>query len=162
MNTSLTGWLLDIYPNENDLTLWVIAEDGQRRVLQQDFVPTLYVDGPDARLRKLWKWLSHQQVPVRLQRTKRIDVFKTISTGFTLPTGGPDQQRLISVLGVDVLRPASLDALFRSMVNAFPHLIYYDADISLALRHAAAFGLFQLAYCRLQLDGDRGLDINPP
>ena len=161
MNTSLTGWLLDIYPNENDLTLWVIAEDGQSRCLHQDFVPTLYVDGPDARLRKLWKWLSHQPVPVRLQRTKRIDVFKTISTGFTLPTGGPDQQRLISVLGVDVLRPASLDALFRSMVNAFPDLIYYDADISLALRHAAAFGLFPLAYCRLQLDGDRVLDITP-
>ena len=167
MNTILTGWLLDVYPNETNLTLWVIGDDGQRHRLVQDFTAKLYAAGPAARLRQLWQWLSGQPVPVHLARTQRRDVFHERSAptaGEASPTAGRDETdapRLVTVLAVHVLQPARLEELFRSMLTAFPDLTYYDADISLALRHAAAFDVFPLARCRLELRDQKVVSLLP-
>ncbi len=145
MTTTITGWLFDVYPNETNLTLWLIGEDGKRYRFVQDFAATVYAAGPSPRLRELWKWLKAQAVPVHLSRTERKDVF----------------QGMVAVLAVEVLQPVKLDELFRSMVAAFPDLTYYDADISLPLRYAAAFGVFPLARCRLEVRGEKVMSITP-
>ena len=142
MTESLTGWLLDVYPNETNLTVWLICADGRRRRFVQDFAASLYAAGPAPRLRQLWKWLHNQPIPARPSRTERRDVFH----GMT------------SVLAVQVLQPARLDQLFRSMVAAFPDLTWYDADISIALRYMAALDVFPLARVRVEVDDLRGLD----
>jgi hypothetical protein len=147
MTELISGWLFDVYPNETNLTLWIIAEDGQRLRFFQDFTVTIYAAGPSSRLRDLWKWLETQDVPVRLSRTERKDVFQV--------------PQLVTVLAVEVLQPAGLDGLFRKMVEAFPDLTYYDADISLPLRHAAAFNVFPLARCRFEVHADRLLSLLP-
>ena len=50
-----TGWLLDIYPNqENGVVIWLLGDDGQRRRFQQIFPITFYAAGPAQRLRELW------------------------------------------------------------------------------------------------------------
>ena len=136
---TINGWLFDIYPNETGLTLWLIGEDGQRYRFFQDFSATVYAAGPSARLRALWRSLREQPVPVRLSRAERTDVFqgKTVT------------------LAVEVQQPARLDELFRTMTAAFPDLTWYDGDISLALRHAAAFGVFPLARCVVELRGEK-------
>ena len=136
--TELTGWLLDVYPNETDLTVWLICVDGRRRRFVQDFAPSLYAAGPNERLRQLWKWLQNQPIPARPSRAERRDVFH----GMT------------SVLQVQVLQPARLDELFRSMVAAFPDLTWYDADISIALRYMAAFDVFPLAHVRVEVENE--------
>jgi DNA polymerase II len=135
MTQTYIGWLLDVYVNETNLTLWLIGEDGERHRFTQDFAATVYAAGPATSLRRLWNWLKTQAMPVRLARTERRDVF--------LGT--------MSVLAVEVLQPIRLDEIFRRMVAAFPDLTYYDADISLPLRYAAAFGVFPLARCRLEV-----------
>jgi DNA polymerase-2 len=145
MNTTLTGWLFDVYPNETNLTLWLIGDDGQRHRLVQEFAATLHAAGPAARLRQLWRWLAAQPIPVKLSRTRRLDVFQGLTT----------------VLAVQVRQPARLDEIFRRMVTAFPDLTYYDADISMPLRHAAAFDVFPLARCRLEVSGERVTSILP-
>ena len=134
MTETLTGWLLDVYPNDTNLTVWLIGSDGRRRRFVQDFTPSLYAAGPALRLRQLWKWLQNQPIPARPSRAERRDVFH----GMT------------SVLQVEVLQPARLDELFRSMVAAFPDLTWYDADISIALRYMAAFDVFPLAQVQVQ------------
>jgi len=135
MTETISGWLFDIYPNETNLTLWLIGEDGKRHRFVQDFAATIYAAGSSARLRALWRWLKAQAVPVHLSRLERKDVF----------------QGMVAVLAAEVLQPVKLDEIFRSMVAAFPDLTYYDADISLPLRYAAAFGVFPLARCRLEV-----------
>jgi DNA polymerase-2 len=134
MTHSLTAWLLDVYPNETDLTVWLIGSDGRRRRFVQDFAPSLYAAGPPARLRQLWLWLQNQPIPARPSRTERLDVFH----GMT------------SVLQVQVPQPARLDELFRRMEAAFPDLTWYDADISIPLRYMAAFDVFPLARVEVQ------------
>ena len=135
---TFTGWLFDVYPNETNLTLWLIGEDGERYRFVQDFAATIYAAGSAARLRALWRWLKDQLVPMHLSRIERKDVF----LGMTV------------VLAVEVIQPIKLDGLFRSMVAAFPDLTYYDADISLPLRYAAAYGVFPLAQVRLEVRGE--------
>ena len=166
----VTGWLFDVYPNETNLTLWVIGEDGKRYRFVQNFTATIYAAGPSARLRTLWRWLQAQAVRVHLSRLERTDVFAEPSvirpahmlcSGAEAPAGGLTPSRLVVVLAVEVLQPSKLDGLFRSMVNAFPDLTYYDADISMPLRHAAVFGVFPLARCRLEVRGEMVASITP-
>ncbi len=145
MTTTITGWLLDVYPNETNLTVWLIGEDGQRQRFVQDFSACLYVASPAAPLRQLWKWLKQQAIPVRLSRAERRDVF----------------QGLIPVLAVEILQPAKVDELFRSMAAAFPELTWYDADISIPLRYMAAFDVFPLAQVRLEVKDEKIVRITP-
>jgi DNA polymerase-2 len=212
MSETISGWLFDIYPNGTNLTLWLIGEDGTRRRFFQDFTATVYAAGPSRLLRRLWKWLKAQEIPVNLSRVERTDVFAQTASpplaghlpggsapdpavgvgilagnptsvipcsrenilpgmtcagngdlpGMAAPGGRPASQtapRLVNVLSVEIVQPAKLDRLFRSMVAAFPDLTYYDADISLALRYAAAFGVFPLARCRLEVQGENVVKI---
>jgi DNA polymerase-2 len=145
MTETISGWLFDIYPNEANLTLWLLGEDGQRHRFVQDFSATIYAAGPAARLRALWQWLKGQPIGVHLSRLERKDVF----------------QGMTSVLAVEVLQPIKLDGLFRSMVNAFSDLTYYDADISLPLRYAAVFGVFPLAQVQIEVSGEKIVSISP-
>ena len=145
MTETICGWLFDIYPNETNLTLWLIGEDGKRHRFVQDFAATVYAAGPAPRLRALWRWLQEQPVPVHLLRLERKDVF----LGMTV------------VLAVEILQPVKLDGLFRDMVEAFPDLTYYDGDISLPLRYAAAFGVFPLAQVRMEVQGEKVVNITP-
>jgi hypothetical protein len=73
--TELTGWLLDVYANEQDLTIWLIGDDGVRHCLFQSFPISFYAAGGTGELRSLWRWLSAQPEPVHLSRTERRDLF---------------------------------------------------------------------------------------
>jgi DNA polymerase-2 len=145
MNEIITGWLFDTYPNETNLTLWVIGDDGQRHRLFQDFTVSVYATGSFPRLRQLWRWLKEQPIPVYLSRQERKDVFRG----------------MVPILAVEVPQPAKLDDLFRAMIAEFPDLTYYDGDISIPLRFAAAFDVFPLARCRLEVRGEKVMKITP-
>ncbi len=129
MTETISGWLLDVYPNETNLTLWIIGEDGKRYRFVQDFSATIYAAGPAARLRALWKWLNGQAIPVHLSRTERRDILTGTGTFQEAPaphpTGIPLQvqvklPRLATVLAVEVLQPVKLDELFRKMAGRLP------------------------------------------
>lgn len=140
MDEIFTGWLLDLYAEGKDVSLWLLEDNGQRRRLIHTFPATFYAAGPSVQLRTLWVWLSGQDVPIRLSRAQRLDVF----------------EGLITVLAVEVLRAPEMDTLFRQVTETFPDLVYYDADVALCLRYAAEFGVFPLARCRVGVDRKAG------
>ena len=135
----LTGWLLDVYANGPDLTLWLLGDDGERHCLFQSFPVSLYVSGPNAELRSAWRWLAAQPEPIRLARTVRCDLF-----------AGPQ-----TVLQAEAQHPADLPGVFQRLARAFPGLNYYDADIPIALSYFATCGAYPLGRVRLQVDGNR-------
>ena len=137
--TELTGWLLDLYPAGQDLTLWLLGDNGQRHCLLQSFPISFYAAGPSAELRHLWRWLETQPEPIHLARTQRRDLF-----------AGP-----LTVLQAEVQHPGDLPGLFRRASQAFPALSYYDADVPLALRYAADCGAFPLGRLHVQTAGSR-------
>jgi DNA polymerase-2 len=132
--------LLDVYPHPKEgLTLWLL-EDGpgqSRRCLRQAFPVSFYAAGPPARLRALWTFLHAQPVQATLARVERRDLF---------------QPQPLPVLEVCVAQPVDQPRLFEQVAQAFPDLTYYDTDISLPLRYAAAFGAFPLAHLQVQVN----------
>ena len=153
-----TGWLFDVYAApQNGVVLWLLGEDGARHCLHQPFSTTFYAAGPAAHLRALWHFLKAQPVQMKLSRDERRDLF--------LP-------QPLAVLAIRVERAADQERLFRQAVERFPNLNYYDADVPLALRYAAAHAVFPLARCRVATgpDGqveavealDTPWDLDPP
>ena len=134
--TEHTGWLLDLYTDPAGITLWLLDNDGARRSFHHAFPVTFYVAGDFARLRLVWGWLRERAPAAQLRREQRRDLFN----------GDVD------VLAVESADPTAAATLFGRVQARFPELDYYDADIPLPLRYAAAVGLFPLARCRLTAD----------
>ncbi len=133
------GWLLDVYADGRcGLVVWLLDEDGARRRLHQPFPVTFYAAGPFPRLRALWRFLQTRPSTPRLGRTRRRDLF----------SGDVD------VMTITVPNPAHLPRLARQVTGRFPDLVYYDVDIPLSLRYAAATGAYPLARCALEVDDD--------
>jgi DNA polymerase-2 len=132
---SFFGWLFDVYPSGNGMTIWMIDDQGCPHALQDDFTPSFYAHGPREDLRAVCQMLRARQAPVTLRRTERLDLFL---------------DRPVEVLEVGVCLPALLPRLFRQTADFRPHLTYYNADISLPQRYALARGIFPLAYCDVE------------
>jgi len=156
--TKLRGWLLDLYPDDMGLSLWLLGQDGKRHHLYQSFAAKFYIAGPSSQLRLAWKWLASQPEKPVLTREERRDLFSG----------------MIPVLSVELPQPMDLPRLFGRTSKTFPDLIYYDADLHLSLRHAARYGTYPLAECELEVDSQKrvheiqvlsspwDLEISPP
>jgi DNA polymerase II len=132
-----TGWLLDVYPDAQGVTVWLIGDDGLRRRLRCNFPVTFYAAGPAERLRDLWRWLACRPAAPALSRCERRDLFAT---------------QPLSVLAAQSAGPLQQLSLFKQVAKVFPDLDYYDADIALPLRCAAAWDTFPLGRCRVEAD----------
>ncbi len=128
-----TGWLFDLYAQKEGIVLWLVGEDKKPHSFTQRFPISFYVGGPFHCLRQVWKFLKDK--PVNLSRTQRDDLHE----------GTQD------VLEVSVLQPSSFDKLFQEVNQRFPDLLYYDVDLPLILRYAAAYRVFPLGRCSVEV-----------
>lgn len=126
------GWLLDVYPNEGGVTVWLLTNEGARVCLSQAFPLPFYAAGPDHRLTQLTEYLTACHPVARLERTSRKDLF----SGF------------IPVLVIQLPTPAALPPLFKRVSRRFPDLTYFDVDIPLSVRFAQRTGVFPFTHCR--------------
>lgn len=133
----IRGWMLDVYAHPaGGAVVWLLDEEGRRRRLRQDFEATIYAAGSAWRLRELWMYLQKQPIKMQLARTERRDLFRGDTVTLAASTGALTE----------------LPGLVRGAQAAFPDLTFYDADLQTALRHAAAFGTFPLAWCNVSVD----------
>lgn len=138
MNTRVRGWLLDLYEDAVDgLCLWFITEEGDRIQLKQKMEIVFYASGEGEQLRALWKFLRRHSEVLGLQRETRRDAF--------IPEP-------ITVLKAIINSPLNETWLFREVQQRFPHLTYYDSDISSNIRHSARYGTFPMAFCDVEYD----------
>jgi DNA polymerase-2 len=156
--TELRGWLLDVYPGLQDgVLLWLLGEDGRRHCLRQPFPVAFYAAGPPSRLHALCLYLAAYPAPVTFLRAGRRELFT---------------HQILTVLAVQVDSFEVQSRLFNQVSQAFPDLTYFDADISLPLRHAARYGTFPQARCAVVVDQEQNIlelqvldtpwDLDPP
>ena len=132
------GWLLDLYPNQDGLSLWFISEQDDSRVcFRQAFPLCFYAAGENKRLRALWKRLTGQEGIIGLSRTQKQDVFL---------------DEIVDVLRVEVNSPTRQAQIFHSLEEDFTDLTWYDADVTIGTRYLARYDAFPLALCELQAD----------
>ncbi len=140
------GWLLDVHADtERGIILWLLTNDDRRLRLRlrMDFDVTFYAAGDFSLLRQAWMYLKKRNI--NLERTTRCDLF----------LGERD------VLAITTPSPTELPKIFADLSQRFPSLDYYDADIPLSLRFIARTESHLLGRCRLILDGERVLSIEP-
>ena len=144
----LKGWLLDLYPapGHDGLSVWLILTNGKRVCVQFPFPVTFYAAGPSIRLRAAWQALRCHSDPPELSREEHRELFET---------------HPISVLAVHCRGPRHAEIVFRSLQNQFPELDYYNVNINLALRVAAAWGVFPLGLCETSGSSDETERLNP-
>jgi DNA polymerase-2 len=122
------GWLLDLYEDDREgVVLWLIGDDGERYRLRQDFSVTFYAAGDSEQLRDLQRCLRTRPEKPRLYRAQRRDLF---------------HDKPLTLLAMEMSAPARQPCLFQQIAHRFPGLDYYDADLNIALRHAACWGTF--------------------
>lgn len=133
-----TGWLFDLYAHpEKGVVFWLLGEDERPHCFfDRDFEVTFYAGGAVPRLRELWRFLKHRKV--KLQYTQREDLF-----------AGPQD-----VVEIRAPEPSAYSELFREVSRQFSDLVFYDADVPLPLRFAAARNVFMLAHCEVTAQPD--------
>ncbi|HEX5635940.1 MAG TPA: hypothetical protein VFY78_02545, partial [Gammaproteobacteria bacterium] len=57
------------------------------------------------------------------------------------------QPKPVDLLDIEMTAFSAQQRLFRELLERFPDLLYYDADVSLPLRHAAFYKSFPLCSC---------------
>jgi DNA polymerase-2 len=135
--SELCGWLLSLYPDEQEgAVLWLLGEDGKRYRLTQPCPVSFYVGAETAELRAVSQYLAGISPRPRTALTKREDLYQ-----------GPQQ-----VLAIQVSNPIAQERLFRNLQRQFKHLRYYDAEIRFSIRYGASQNVFPMAHCRASLD----------
>jgi len=133
----VSGWLLDVFENTQTAgaVVWFLSDKGERLRLYHPFPVTFYVAGPAARLREVWRYLKDHPAAPRLSRDQKRDLF---------------HPEMVDLLAVEVASATDQQRLFRQLLDQFPTLTYYDADLNLAVRHTAKYKTFPLCRCRVR------------
>lgn len=133
-----SGWLFDLYAHpEKGVVFWLLGEDEKPHCFfDRDFEVTFYAGGAVPRLRELWRFLKNRKV--KMQYTQREDLF-----------AGPQD-----VVEIRAPEPSAYSGLFNEISRRFSDLVFYDADVPLPLRFAAARNVFMLAHCEVTAQPD--------
>lgn len=137
----LTGWLFDLYAHPTKgVVLWLVGEDGSPHSFHQDFEVVFYARGPFERLHEVGESIRrrHPKEKVSLNRATKEDLFD-----------GPQV-----VMGIGISDAVLFKKLSREVQEEFPDLIFYDVDVSLTVRYAAANNVFMMARCEVMAEPD--------
>jgi DNA polymerase-2 len=132
----LDGWILDIYPCPQGMTLWLLTPNQTRHRLIDPFSPAFYAHGPEPRLRQLKQALAHQ-TGVTSQFVERINLW---------------ENRAVPAVEVSVERPTQ----FRSWTNWVQRfdstLQLFNSDLMLASVYCWQKHVFPLARVEVETD----------
>ncbi len=112
----LQGWILDLYPSPQGMTLWLIEQNQKRHRLIDAFSPAFYVHGSPARLRRLQEALTARSRSVTCRLTERTDLW---------------QQKALEVLQVTVLHSTEFNSWVRWVHRFDSSLRLYNSDLML-------------------------------
>ena len=126
----LDGWIFDLYPSPQGMTLWLI-DAGQRRFrLVDSFHPAFYIHAPSVRLRQLQDALQHRTRAVACRVTERYDLW---------------ERQTLPVLEVTVEQPTAFPFWVRWIRRWDSRLRLYNSDLMLATVYCWQRRVFPLA-----------------
>ncbi|MFQ5817041.1 MAG: DNA polymerase domain-containing protein [Terriglobia bacterium] len=133
----LQGWILDLYPSPQGMTLWLIETNQKRHRLIDPFSPACYVHGSPATLRRLQGRLEARGWAVTCRLTERTDLW---------------QGKALPVLQVSVQHPTEFNSLVRWVHRFDSHLRLYNSDLMLGPRYCWERQVFPLARVEVAVD----------
>ena len=135
----LQGWILDLYPSPQGMTLWLIEQNQKRHRLIDAFSPAFFVHGSRARLSRLQDALSTRSGAVKSQLTERTDLW---------------QHKALQVLEVSVRHPTEFNSWVRWVHRFDPQLRLYNSDLMLVPLYCWEKHVFPFAQVEVEVGRD--------
>jgi DNA polymerase elongation subunit (family B) len=136
------GWIFDLYPSPQGMTLWLITPNQTRHRLVDRFAPAFYVWGPDAVLRRLRAAIARQPHALVCRSAERIDLWEPDAAGMRL------------VLEIEVAHPSEFPSWTRWVRQFDPALRLYNSDLMLASLYCWQRKVFPLARVEAEADAE--------
>jgi DNA polymerase-2 len=138
----ISGWLFDVYPSPNGITIWLIDEEGVKHTCYADFAPSFYLYLNPADMRRAEVLSAKCGIPVSTQRTKKRELYSN------------EEWDVLQVNVHDTMK-------FREAVwffeKYFPPFAFYDSNILPAQLYFYHTGLFPLAFGEYCVDENKKL-----
>ncbi len=135
----LQGWIFDLYPSPQGMTLWLIEPNQTRHRLIDRFAPVFYASGPEAVLHRLRGEIARQPHALFCRATERMDLW---------------EQRARPVLEIEVAHPNEFSSWTRWVRQFDISLRMYNSDLMLASLYCWQRGIFPLARVQVEADGE--------
>ena len=135
----LQGWIFDLYPSPQGMTLWLIEPNQARHRLIDRFAPVFYVSGPEDVLRRLRDAVARQPHAPACRAAERMDLW---------------EQRARPVLEVEVAHPNEFSSWTRWVRQFDISLRLYNSDLMLASLYCWQRGVFPLARVQVEADSE--------
>jgi DNA polymerase-2 len=126
----ITGWLFDLYPSPEGITLWLIDRDGRKHRCHDAFTPAFFMHIPPADDARVAGIVRPFPFPITLDRTLKREIYT-------------DEEW--NVLRVTVHDTLHLREVVRRLERHFPHFAFFNSDITSQQLYLYATGLFPLA-----------------
>ena len=134
---TITGWLFDLYPSREGITLWLVDRDGAKYSCHDRFDPWFYMHIPETDEARVAAIVRLFPFRVSLDRTVRREIYTNEEW---------------NVLRVTVHDTLHLKDVVRRLEPHFPHFVFFDSDISPPQLYLYRTGLFPLAFGEYTLD----------
>ncbi len=137
MKQNITGWLFDVYPNPEGVTLWIIDESGEKVRCHYPFLPSffLHLNEPDKKRAITLGMRAPAAVSFRQEWKKEL---------FSNDT--------LDVLKVTVHNPIKFRDVVFYYEKIFPHFAFFNSDILPSQLFLYETGLFPLGYGRYEIN----------
>ena len=135
----LTGWLFDVYPCSQGITLWLIDRNGEKHRVRMPFAPSFFMHISETEAQQVAALVSTVRCRVTFGWVERRELYSN---------------EMKNVLSVSVHDPLLLREVVRRLEHHFPHFVFFNADIPAQHMFLYATGLFPLAYGEYCIEQD--------
>ncbi len=134
----LEGWILDLYPCQQGMTLWLLTPNqSTHKLTDTSFRPAFYVHGSEPSLQRTAHLLTGR-FPVKCREVERVDIW---------------QAKPIQTLEISVCEPTLFRSATQFVQRAGAEIRLYNSDLMLASLYCWERNLFPLARVEADVDG---------
>src|SRR5262245_56826823 len=125
--SAITGWLFDLYPSSNGLTVWLVDREGDKHCCAVQYVPAFFMHVTDAEARQVEAIVAVFPFRVTLDWQRRREIYSN-EDWTVLRVAVHDTQRFKQVV--------------QRLERSFPHFVFFNSDISVPQLFLYSTGLF--------------------
>lgn len=131
MSRTVTGWLFDVYPSKQGVTLWLIDRNGEKHSCACRFTPSFFLHVDDQDHRRIEVLADQCYVPMSVKRTTQRDLYSG------------DRWTVTQVF---VHNPTRFKAAIAYLERFFPYFAFFNSDILAEQLFLYGTDLFPLAF----------------
>jgi DNA polymerase elongation subunit (family B) len=136
--TTITGWLFDIYPAAEGITIWLMDRGGMPHRCFVPFTPFFYMHVSEQEELAITAMVRSLPVRVTLDRVPQREIYSNEEW---------------NVVRVSVHNTLQLKYVVRCLERHFPHYVFFNSDIAVQQLYLYTTGLFPLAFGEYHLEG---------